>query len=50
MYGQEISDTTILQMMGRAGRQQYNTTGCVYIMTRMENVVSQIREEKNKFS
>lgn len=40
MFGQEIDEITILQMMGRAGRQQYNTTGCVYIMTRNEHVVS----------
>ncbi|XP_055297358.1 probable ATP-dependent DNA helicase HFM1 [Sitodiplosis mosellana] len=33
---QEISDSMILQMMGRAGRQQYNTTGCVYIMTKAD--------------
>lgn len=31
----------ILQMMGRAGRQQYNTTGRVYIMTSVEKKVSE---------
>lgn len=36
----EIPESMILQMIGRAGRQQYNTTGCVYIMTKPEKVVS----------
>lgn len=29
----EIPESMILQMIGRAGRQQYNSTGLVYIMT-----------------
>lgn len=37
----------ILQMMGRAGRQQYNTEGSVYIMTKADKKVSE--EENNSF-
>lgn len=37
---QEIDDSMILQMIGRAGRQQYNTSGRVYIMTSAEKKVS----------
>lgn len=36
----ELPETMILQMMGRAGRQQYNKSGRVYIMTKRERVVS----------
>lgn len=37
-----MSESMILQMMGRAGRQQYNKTGRVYIMTRREKVVKKL--------
>lgn len=38
----ELPETMILQMMGRAGRQQYNKSGRVYIMTKQERIVSNI--------
>lgn len=37
---QEVSEAIIIQMIGRAGRQQYNTSGRAYIMTKQEKVVS----------
>lgn len=36
----------ILQMMGRAGRQQYNTSGRVYIMTNDHKVVSESKRKQ----
>lgn len=39
---QEMPESMILQMMGRAGRQEYNTSGYVYILTQKDKVVSNI--------
>lgn len=36
----EIPESMILQMMGRAGRQQYFSSGRVVIMTKQQNVVN----------
>lgn len=46
----DIPDTMILQMMGRAGRLQYNSSGCVYIMTKQERVVSTIIKKTKSIS
>jgi len=35
---QELSDLEILQMMGRAGRPQFDTSAIAVIMTRMQKV------------
>lgn len=46
---EEISDSMILQMMGRAGRQQYSSTGCVHVMTKADRVVSKKEKKNNLF-
>lgn len=43
---QEIPQSMILQMMGRSGRQQYDTSGRVYIMTKQDKVVSIVKKVK----
>lgn len=36
----EYPESTLLQMIGRAGRPQYDTKGVAVILTHMRNVVS----------
>lgn len=41
MFGmQEYSISTVLQMVGRAGRPQYDTEATAVIMTRLQDKVS----------
>lgn len=41
---QEMPESMVIKMMGRAGRQQYNTSGRVYILTTEEKEVSKKRK------